>query len=156
MRRRSIEPALVGSSRASAMAGLNAGSRSRSGRSDGCWKSKRWLEPDVGALLVQALSAAREALYQRARAEPAATRPDAPSGDAPTTAQQQADALALLAETALHQGLDPAPRASATRWWSTSTPRCWPIRISRGSPSSRTGRAFPRNPPCGDRHSPSS
>src|SRR4029453_15918046 len=30
-----------------------------------------------------------------------------PSGDRPTMAQQRADALALLAETALHQGLDP-------------------------------------------------
>jgi 5-methylcytosine-specific restriction endonuclease McrA len=65
------------------------------------------LEPEVGALLMQALAAAREALYQRARAQAAATRPADPSGDAPTTAQQQADALALLAETALHHGLDP-------------------------------------------------
>ena len=62
------------------------------------------LEPEVGALLVQALDAARETLYQRARAEAA---PTDPSGDPPTPAQQRADALALLAETALHQGLDP-------------------------------------------------
>ena len=54
-------------------------------------------------------------------------------------AQQQADALALLAETALHHGSIPAPRASATRSWSTSTPRRWRIRISPASPSSRTG-----------------
>ena len=66
------------------------------------------LEPEIGALLLQALAAAREALYQRARV---------PNGDAgsggvsaetpPTMAQRQADALVLLAETALHQGLDP-------------------------------------------------
>jgi 5-methylcytosine-specific restriction endonuclease McrA len=62
------------------------------------------LEPEVGALLVQALAAARETLYQRVRAE---APPTDPSGDPPTMAQQQADALALLAETALHQGLDP-------------------------------------------------
>ena len=66
------------------------------------------LEPEVGALLVQALAAARESLYQRARGQ---DRPAAGSGnvsaEGPTLAQQQADALALLVETALHQGLDP-------------------------------------------------
>jgi 5-methylcytosine-specific restriction endonuclease McrA len=68
------------------------------------------LEPEVGALLMQALAAARETLYQQARAE--GTPPPAdPSGDPPTPAQQQADALALLAETALHHGLDPGAPA---------------------------------------------
>jgi hypothetical protein len=65
------------------------------------------LEPEVGALLMQALAAAREALYQRARAGAAATDPMEPSQEPPTPAQQRADALALLAETALHQGLEP-------------------------------------------------
>src|SRR3972149_4420683 len=60
------------------------------------------------ARLLRALGAAREPLYQRARV---------PNGDAgsggvsaetpPSLAQRQADALALLAETALHHGLDP-------------------------------------------------
>jgi len=50
------------------------------------------LAPEVGALLLQALGAAREALYQRARGEAAAT--------------PAADPLALLAETALHHGFD--------------------------------------------------
>ena len=58
------------------------------------------LEPEVGALLLRALEAARATL-----------RPKTPSADRvedpPTFAQQQADALALLAETALHHGLDP-------------------------------------------------
>src|SRR5213595_2843726 len=54
------------------------------------------LAPEVGAVLVQALAAAREALYQGdVSAEP------------PTMAQQQADALALVAETAFHHGIDP-------------------------------------------------
>jgi 5-methylcytosine-specific restriction endonuclease McrA len=65
------------------------------------------LEPEVGALLMQALAAARETRYQRAPAAAAAPRPADPSEDTPTMAQQQADALALLAETALHHGLDP-------------------------------------------------
>jgi hypothetical protein len=58
------------------------------------------LTPEIGALLLQALAAARETLYQRARDKE-------PEADPPTMAQQQADALALLAETALHHGLDP-------------------------------------------------
>jgi 5-methylcytosine-specific restriction endonuclease McrA len=53
----------------------------------------------VGALLLRALDAAREVIYQRGRAG----GPVPP----PTRAQQQADALALLAETALHHELDP-------------------------------------------------
>jgi 5-methylcytosine-specific restriction endonuclease McrA len=57
-------------------------------------------------LLIRALEAAREGLYQRAhRAEPEWGRD--PALTPPTMAQQQADALALLAETALHHGIDP-------------------------------------------------
>ena len=71
------------------------------------------LEPEVGAVLVQALAAAREALYQKTHTEnvPAGTSGDAsadtPAIDQPTMAQQQADALGLLAETALHHGINP-------------------------------------------------
>src|SRR6266850_8197827 len=66
------------------------------------------LEPEAGALLLQALAAARESLYQRGRARPgAATDPGGVSAETSTMAQKQADALALLAETALHHGLDP-------------------------------------------------
>jgi hypothetical protein len=65
------------------------------------------LEPEVGEVLVQALTAAREALYQRTQR----TFDDAGSADVsaetPAFEQQQADALALLAETALHHGIDP-------------------------------------------------
>ena len=68
--------------------------------SDGTVRVRGRLTPEVGALLVQALAAARETLYQQAREK-------APMGDPPTMVQQQADALALLAETALHHGLDP-------------------------------------------------
>jgi Domain of unknown function (DUF222)/HNH endonuclease len=58
------------------------------------------LTPEVGALLLQALAAAREALHQQSREKE-------PAADPPTMVQQQADALALLAETALHHGIDP-------------------------------------------------
>jgi hypothetical protein len=68
--------------------------------SDGTMIVKGRLTAEVGALLVQALAAAREGLYQR-------RRDTEPEVDPPTMVQQQADALALLAETALHHGLDP-------------------------------------------------
>src|SRR6266545_1352666 len=67
---------------------------------DGTVRIRGRLAPEVGALLMKALAAAREALYQR-RAD------QAPEADPPTMEQQQADALALLAESALHRGIDP-------------------------------------------------
>ncbi len=73
---------------------------------DGMVMVRGRLEPEVGELLVQALAAARETLYQRAR-DAERTRPADPPGDLSTMAQRQADALGLLAETALHRGLDP-------------------------------------------------
>ncbi|HSL48604.1 MAG TPA: DUF222 domain-containing protein, partial [Candidatus Deferrimicrobiaceae bacterium] len=65
------------------------------------------LAPEVGALLLRALDAARETLYQRAGRPGGAASAADPALEAPTRAQQQADALALLAETALHHALDP-------------------------------------------------
>src|SRR6267143_1825812 len=70
------------------------------------------LEPEVGAVLMQALAAARETLYRRARTTrvedvPAGTSFANGCAEAPTVEQQQADALALVAETALHHGIDP-------------------------------------------------
>ncbi|HEY7651324.1 MAG TPA: DUF222 domain-containing protein [Methylomirabilota bacterium] len=65
------------------------------------------LTPEVGALLLRALDAARETLYQRRCANEAALPAPDPATEPPTRAQQQADALALLAETALHHDLDP-------------------------------------------------
>ena len=62
------------------------------------------LAPEVGAVLLRALDAARETLYQQSRAD---ARPTDPTQDVPTMEQQRADALALVAETALHQGIDP-------------------------------------------------
>ena len=66
---------------------------------DGTVRIRGRLAPEVGALLLKALDAARETLYQR--------REQTPDADPPTMEQQQADALALLAETALHHGIDP-------------------------------------------------
>jgi hypothetical protein len=64
------------------------------------------LTPEMGALLLRWLDAARETLYQRAR-HASGNEPTDPLLEPPTRSQQQADALALLAETALHHELDP-------------------------------------------------
>ena len=65
------------------------------------------LTPEAGAVLMQALAAARETLYQRTRGTDAASSTQDVSAETSSMAQQQADALALLAETALHHGIDP-------------------------------------------------
>jgi len=59
------------------------------------------LTPEAGAVLIQALAAARETLYQQGRGTE-----DVPA-ETPSMAQQQADALGLLAESALHHDIDP-------------------------------------------------
>ena len=69
------------------------------------------LAPEVGAVLVQALAAARESLYRQARAKDAGACPADVSAETPPLAQRQADALALVAETALHHGIDPGTPA---------------------------------------------
>ncbi|HET9492337.1 MAG TPA: DUF222 domain-containing protein [Methylomirabilota bacterium] len=83
---------------------------------DGTVRVRGRLAPEVGALLMKALDAAREALYQQARERQARavrddvsaeTSPAMQTPEIPTMEQQQADALGLLAETALHHGLDP-------------------------------------------------
>jgi 5-methylcytosine-specific restriction endonuclease McrA len=82
------------------------------------------LEPEAGVVLMKALEAGRDARYQRRRADDvsaetssrvsAETYADGSertglilADDPPTWGQQQADALALIAETALHHGIGP-------------------------------------------------
>src|SRR5687768_2290771 len=55
------------------------------------------LEPEAGAVLMRALDAASETLYQQGRDD----------DDPPWTGQQRADALVLVAEAALRHELDP-------------------------------------------------
>ncbi len=74
---------------------------------DGMVTVRGRLTPEAGALLMQALAAARETLYQQGRGQAAQVGGGDVSAETPSMAQQQADALALLAETALHHGLDP-------------------------------------------------
>jgi 5-methylcytosine-specific restriction endonuclease McrA len=78
---------------------------------DGTVTIRGRLSPEAGALLMKALTAARETLHRRERKEKADARRDDVSAETPTMAQQQADALQLLAETALHRGIDPGTSA---------------------------------------------
>ena len=77
---------------------------------DGTVTIRGRLAPEAGALLLKALTAAREALYRREPNRDADAQADV-SVEPPTMAQQQADALQLLAETALHHGIDPGTPA---------------------------------------------
>jgi len=74
------------------------------------------LEPESGAVVKQALASAREQVYRKVRNDvPAGTSIDRGAietladgfEDAPTVEQQHADALVMLAESALHHGIDP-------------------------------------------------
>ena len=65
------------------------------------------LAPEAGAVLMQALEAAREKLYRPRRPADPDVVVDDVSAETPPVEQQRADALALLAETALHHGVDP-------------------------------------------------
>ena len=57
------------------------------------------LTPEAGAVLRQALAAACDRLYAKARVND-------PEGDPPSLGRQQADALGMIAEAALHGDLD--------------------------------------------------
>src|SRR5437867_3502314 len=74
---------------------------------DGMMVVRGRLGREAGAVLIQALAAARERLYRQTGNVSAETFPADVSMEPPTMAQQQADALGLIAETALHHGMDP-------------------------------------------------
>jgi len=110
------------------------------------------LTPETGALLLKALDAARETLYERARGEPRLADPVA---DPPTPAQQRADALALLAETALHHELDPG--APGERYQVVVHVDA-PVLADPDAPGQcvlETGSHVSAEPVCGECHSPS-
>jgi hypothetical protein len=77
---------------------------------DGMVTVRGRLTPETGAVLIQALAAARDRLYQQTRAravEAGGVVVISADAQVPTVAQQQADALGLVAEAALHGELDP-------------------------------------------------
>ena len=121
------------------------------------------LEPEVGALVLRALEAAREALHQRGAAVPAAwqsarsrracirlttsaetSAPAAGRGGADRPSSGRRTRWPWWPRRRSTTGSIRAPRGSGTRSWSTWTPRCWRTRSSPASRSWRTGRTFPR------------
>jgi hypothetical protein len=69
---------------------------------DGMFVIRGRLTPEVGAIVRQAIVAARDRLHAERRATMTT-----PGEYAPTTGQVQADALGIIAEAALHHDLDP-------------------------------------------------
>ena len=70
---------------------------------DGTFVIRGRLEPEAGVMVMNALTAARQKLYQWRPVEEVTDK----AHELPTVPQQQADALGLIAETALHHQLDP-------------------------------------------------
>jgi hypothetical protein len=102
------------------------------------------LTPEAGAVLMQALAAARETLYRSSRAADAHETGRIVSAETCSMEQRQADALVLVAESALHHGLIPGRLESGTRWSSTSMRPCWRTPRPPASRCSRVAHAFPR------------
>ena len=111
---------------------------------DGMMIVRGRVAPEVGALLVQALAAARETLYERARATDASAGRQTFRPKRPRWPSSRRTRWACSPRRPCTTGSIPARRASGTRSSSTSTRRCWPIRRRLDSRSSRTARTFPR------------
>jgi hypothetical protein len=78
---------------------------------DGTTTIRGRLSPEAGAILLKALTAARQALDSQQQASAADAEPRDAFAETATMAQQQADALQLIAETVLHHGIDPGSPA---------------------------------------------
>ena len=106
---------------------------------DGSLELHGRLAPEDGALLLRALDAMRDSLWNQARgcAEPR-----------PARQASNAEALLAVAEAALAQP-DASRRAgSATRWLFTPT-RAFSLARARAAASSRTAARWPRRPRAG-------
>ena len=109
---------------------------------DGMVAIRGRLEPEVGAVVMQALTAAREALYRRGR------RKTFPPERRSSTARRRRRPWSSSRPThwpssprrRCTMGSIPARRASATRSSSISTHRSWRMPTRRASPCSRAAR----------------
>ena len=112
---------------------------------DGTVTIRGRLAPEAGALLLKALTAAREALYQRARRE-VADRGRLEATTSPRNRRRWPSSrptpCSCWRRPRCTTASIPARRPSTTRWWSTSTPRSWQTPINPASPSSKMARAF--------------
>jgi hypothetical protein len=107
---------------------------------DGTVRIRGRLAPEVGALLLKALAAARETLYQR--------RPDEAT-DPPTLSSSRPTPWPRWPRPHCTTSSIPELPASVTRSWSTSTPRCWRTPRRRGSRCCEDGGAFQLERPSG-------
>jgi len=100
------------------------------------------LTPEVGAVLMKALAAAREKLYDQTPRT--FENPGDVSTEPPSLEQQQADALALISETALHHALDPGAPGERYQVVVHVDAPVLADADAPANPCSRTGRTFPR------------
>ena len=112
---------------------------------DGMVRIRGRLTTEQGAVLMQALAAARETLYQRKRSTP--SWPEDVPEETPSMEQLQADALTLLAEAALHHSLDPGAPGERYQVVVHIDAAVLADAEAPGSPSSTAARAFPRERP---------
>ena len=109
--------------------------------SDGTVRIKGRLTAEAGALLVQALAAAREALYQQARTGHG-RRPGTFRWTRRRWSSSRRTPSPCSRRRPSTRASTPATPASATRSWSTSMPRSWRTPTRPASRPSRTARAF--------------
>ena len=107
---------------------------------DGMVTVRGRLTPEAGALLVRALDAAREALYQKAQRPMIGSR--RPIRRRWPSSRRMRWCCSRRRRSTTRS--IPAPRASAIRSSSTSMRRCWRTRRRPASLSSKRVRAFPR------------
>src|SRR5262249_56029654 len=106
------------------------------------------LEPEVGAVVMQALTAAREALYQRRKG-------DVPAGTSVVDdcrRRRPWSSSRLMRSLSSRKPLfivawSPAHRVNAIRSSFTSMPMCWSMPMHRASRCSKAARAFPQERP---------
>ena len=106
------------------------------------------LTPKQGAVLIQALAAARETLYQRAAAQkPRVARRTFLRKRSRWLSSRRTPSACSPRPPSTTTSI-PVLRASATRSSFTSMPRCWPTRRRPASPSSRAAHTFLQKRPA--------
>ena len=108
---------------------------------DGTVTIRGRLAPEAGALLLKALTAAREALYQRERNETRTLRRMSPWNRRRWPSNRPTPCSCWRRPRCTTASI-PARRPSTTRWWFTWTPACWKTPINPASRSSKMAHAF--------------
>ena len=109
---------------------------------DGTVTIRGRLAPEAGALLLKALTAAREALYQRERKSRLGRSGEMSPWNRRRWPSSRPTPCSCWRRPRCTTASIPAPRPSTTRWWFTWTPASWKTPINPASPSSKMARAF--------------